>query len=706
MSAAPPAGVTDGFPPRWNDAAIGREGYRPHLDGLRAFAVYLVVLFHAGSASFVGGFIGVDVFFVLSGYLVTQLLWRDLAAVGAIRVGRFYARRVRRILPAATATLTVTALIYASIASPSEVAAAAGGFKAAFLFVANWFFIHRSTAYFGGEIAESPVLHFWSLAVEEQFYLLWPLILGAIFAAGRRWAAAPLPVVRMAVAGGIAASLLWALALRTAHPLHAYFGTDARAYQLLAGAYLALTPGLIGRLHRSGARARWLAPAALAGLVIVSSSLVPLDPTIRGVLATVLSCLAIMAVEAADGGPTRRLLASGPLVYLGRISYGTYLWQWPVILVISVTVSITVPATVALTILIASALASLSFELLENPIRRSSFLDARGRSVIAAGLAAGAVAAFVLMPAILDPSRTTSRAARAVHAGGTPIPANLDLDRARFSALPRPPICIGKPASACTVVQGSGAHLLLIGDSHARAFMPAFMDIARRENLTLSVVALGGCPWQRHLASGRYLRACRARKDDAYTRVIPELKPDVIIAVNYGYDDPSVGAVRMLGESGEAVMRGTPEFDHLLREATLASVAELEPMAATGLVIIEPIPVAPKPENPTACLVRGRFLEECRYIASREPSRLERLYRDIAARNPRVWSADFDRLVCPWWPVCDPMVGGHIVKVDCHHLTAGYAGYIAADIADYLKANLLLPAGEKPAGDAVAAAGR
>ncbi len=160
--------------------------YRPHLDGLRALAVYLVLLFHAGSGVFSGGYIGVDVFFVLSGYLVTQLLLRDIDKGGAIRFARFYSRRFRRLLPAAFVALIVTAVVFTAISSPVEVSGAVGSFKAAFLYVANWYFIHHASGYFGADISTNPVLPFWSLAVEEQFYLLWPLTLGGIFVLSRR----------------------------------------------------------------------------------------------------------------------------------------------------------------------------------------------------------------------------------------------------------------------------------------------------------------------------------------------------------------------------------------------------------------------------------------------------------------------------------------------------------------------------------------
>ena len=168
-------------------------GYRPHLDGVRTLAVYLVVAFHAGLVRFDGGFIGVDVFFVLSGYLVTSLLLRDVAKVGGVRLRQFYSRRIRRLLPAAVVNLTVTAVVFAAIASPVEAAGAVGAVRAAALYVANWYFIGQSADYFARNITASPVIHYWSLSVEEQFYILWPLLLSGLVLAGRRRGVDPRP---------------------------------------------------------------------------------------------------------------------------------------------------------------------------------------------------------------------------------------------------------------------------------------------------------------------------------------------------------------------------------------------------------------------------------------------------------------------------------------------------------------------------------
>src|SRR6476469_5526129 len=209
-----------------------REHYRPQLDGVRTLAVYLVVAFHAGLVRFDGGFIGVDVFFVLSGYLVTSLLTRDVAAFGAVRLGQFYSRRIRRLLPAAVVNLTVTAIVFAAIASPWEATNAIGAVRAAALYVANWYFIGQSADYFARNITASPVIHYWSLSVEEQFYILWPLLLSGLVLAGRRllWTRGRLVQAGVVVIG--LASLVTALALARTDPNRAYLATYTRAYQL------------------------------------------------------------------------------------------------------------------------------------------------------------------------------------------------------------------------------------------------------------------------------------------------------------------------------------------------------------------------------------------------------------------------------------------------------------------------------------------
>jgi peptidoglycan/LPS O-acetylase OafA/YrhL len=641
--------------------------YRPHLDGLRAVAVYLVVLFHAGQSWFHGGYVGVDVFFVLSGFLVTQLLLRDLATQGSIRLGRFYARRFRRLLPAAFVVLIVTAMVFSAIATPIEVFDSIGSFKAAFLYSTNWYFIHQATGYFGADLTANPVLHFWSLAVEEQFYLVWPLALGSAFALTRRLGRVrQARVIQVGIAVLALASALWALSLRSSDPTRAYYGTDTRAYELLAGALLALAPSLTARARRAGRAPQIAGTLGLILLVFVASSAVHLGPIPRGVAATLVTCVVLIAIEAANGGAARRTLSTRPAVYLGKISYGTYLWHWLVVIVIARSFHLSSASTVALTCVLATALAALSAELLEQPVRTARMLDRHRKLVIAGGLAVSIVSAVVLIPQIVDPARAKPAAAAPATNGFTPVPASLKWPREHGYHFPH---CSGQPVDRCLLVPGHGKRVLVIGDSHAAMYVPAFREIARREDLSLYVDTHGFCPWQRDWMPNPAMSwpvdinvstaECTRFREDLYTRVVPAIDPDVIVATgaNWAY----------VGDAS----------------AIIDSIHALE-HASRKIVLIEDVPIATA-SDPFKCLSGAKVLEECRYLADPNPTPAEIVYREAATADPRhVFSANLDRLVCPFLPICDPVIGGHIVKFDPQHLTVDFSEYIAPQVESYL----------------------
>jgi hypothetical protein len=486
---------------------------------------------------------------------------------------------------------------------------------------------------------------------------------------------------------GALTSLAWALFLQDRDPNRAYYGTDARAYQLLAGASLALAPGLIERLARVGRSAQYLAGVSLAGLVILGSSLIPLGVIERGLCVTVTAALLLASVESAAGGLVKRVLSSSPFVFLGKISYATYLWHWPVIIVMVKLLAAGPVATAAIATLVATSIASLSFQLCERPIRESRLLDGHRHLVIGTGLAVSVVSALLFIPAIVTPGATSASAQGNQTAGFSPIPPGLDFAHAGFVSLPKPPECLGKDPEECTIVHGTGPHVLLMGDSHAQMMLPTFTEVAHRENLTFSAAISGGCPWQRNLYTGIGTNTCVPLKEDFYTRVIPALNPDVIVLMNFGYDDLSVTPFPVFGTNRIRVNRGNVTFDTLLAQTTIQSLAELR-AEGRKLVIIEPIPRAAS--EPTQCLRTSKVLEACRYVANTKPSVVEQLYRMLAKQDDHVLSVDIDRLVCPYLPICDPVIGGHIVKIDAHHLTAEYARYLADDVDAYLKANGVL----------------
>jgi peptidoglycan/LPS O-acetylase OafA/YrhL len=659
--------------------------YRPYLDGMRAIAVYLVVAFHAGLGLVSGGFIGVDVFFVLSGFLVTGILMRDLAATAHVRWRVFYARRVRRILPAALITLVVTAIVYSIIASPVEVFDALGGFRAAFFYVANWYFIHQATDYFAANVNTNPVLHFWSLAVEEQFYFVWPLLLGAVYLiAGRgprRWW-----VLRIVVVVLGAASAVEALHIGATNLNRAYYGTDTRAYQLLAGAARVLTPQL---LHLGGR----ISALALAALLVLATSAFSMSAITRGIWTAILAVVLIAALENASGGITDKMLSSPVFTYLGRISYGIYLWHWPVIVIASHGRDLTPLQLFAIATPTATALAALSFHLIEHPIRTSRVLDRFRTPVIAIGFTTSILIGVLVAPAILHTSSgSSSLDALAKAAKSQPGPKLLDWRVARADYVPHGfHDCLAKPVEICTVVKGTGPNIVVVGDSIARMWIPTFTALAKQESLTFSVATYQGCPWQKglqYLGAQTIQASCAAHQNDWYDRVIPQLHPDIVFLAQHGYDDPT-NPNKFNAPGFGSITSKSPDFEKALIQVTADSLHALQ-APGRRIVILEPVPAAPR--DPLFCLSQGGTIPRCSFRASHGPSRLERYFRELAKSESDVTTVDLDRVVCPRLPRCDAVVGNIISWRDIAHITATYAQTLEPQVDAILKRQHIIPA--------------
>ena len=316
-----------------------RDRFRADIEGLRAVAVVLVVAFHAGVGLVPGGFVGVDVFFVLSGFLITGLLIEEIARTGTISLGDFYARRVRRLLPLATLVLAATAAATYILVPPIDRRGVAGDIIGSALWSANWRFAAESTQYMA-DTDKSPVLHYWSLAVEEQFYIVWPLLLLVLVGAGglalRSWPVA-FRRIALSLAVVIAGSLWLSWSQTGASSPFAYFGLHTRAWELGIGAALALLRPMLPLLTRPAAQVAAVAGiCAVVGSAAIMNEATPFPGT--AALVPVLGTALLVAAGARlpDGVVSSTL--SRPIArYVGRVSYAWYLWHWPVLVLATAT---------------------------------------------------------------------------------------------------------------------------------------------------------------------------------------------------------------------------------------------------------------------------------------------------------------------------------------------------------------------------------
>jgi peptidoglycan/LPS O-acetylase OafA/YrhL len=357
----------------------------PGLDGLRAIAVIGVLLYHAGVGFLPGGFLGVDLFFVISGFLITSLLLSEARLVGRLSLRHFYLRRARRLLPALVVMLAVVA-VFMAIFATADLGQARGDIAAALGYVSNWWYVLHHRSYFIAAGRPSPFQHLWSLAVEEQFYLIWPAVLVALIAtrARLRW------ITAVALTGAIG-SALWMrlLAVRGNVPFDTdssrlYFGTDSHASALLLGAAAAaVMAGLAVRLDRGiavGVRAVWDVVGVVA-LVAVCWSMHAFDyyrPGLYrgGFLAFAAVGVVVVATASAPGGWLGRALDVPPMRWIGERSYGLYLWHWPVFVYTrpGLDWSLHGPAALAVRLAIVAVLTEVSYRFVEVPLRREGIV--------------------------------------------------------------------------------------------------------------------------------------------------------------------------------------------------------------------------------------------------------------------------------------------------------------------------------------------
>jgi peptidoglycan/LPS O-acetylase OafA/YrhL len=638
--------------------AQNQRGYRPDIEGLRGIAVLLVVLYHMGIPSLRGGFIGVDVFFVLSGYLITGILTRSVEEGRGLGFAEFYARRVRRLLPASLLVLVATCLVIPVAFPPTEQVLFSRAARATALYVSNLWFLFQTSDYFGAAAEFNPFLHTWSLGVEEQFYLVWPLLLWAGFRGrgDRRRAALLLGVVGLI---SYAASLWYTFDFLSA----AFYLMPLRAWEFAAGGLLVLRRT---EVRREEERLNALVGFLGLGLILVSGVVVRSYALFPGVTATLptIGTLAVLAAgERRDWRGASGLLTFWPLQVLGRLSYSWYLWHWPVGLITNQ--MLPDPGILAGTLAATGSLglSVLTYLFVEHPARHNRWFAVRPKETLALAGVATVLAATVVASTSLRPDDLAR----------SQLMLDAILDRGRIHETNCELSEMRTELRECTAVENEeGLTVVLIGDSHASHWLPALERVAENRGWRVLTHIKRSCPisgvevFSRPL--GRINHECSTWREAVIDRM-RSLHPDVVIVGQASHKYFRQGA------SPEEWGRGLAD--------TMTRLA-----ASTGhLAVLRDTPLAP--EDVPACLSRAAWknedLGQCDFpddvVVGAD--RMDEVERAVLGGIQKVSYLDFTDLICPDG-ICPAIVDSVVRFQDDHHLTASFVETLTPTIEERL----------------------
>lgn len=645
--------------------------HRRDIDGLRAVAVLSIVIHHAFPGLVPGGFVGVDIFFVISGFLITRIIAGEMGA-GDFSFTRFYLRRARRIVPAYVAVTGAVTALAAWLLLPRAFYLFGGSLAASGLFLTNLWFT-QGFGYFQPQAQQNPLLHLWSLGVEEQFYLVWPLLL-----AGLAW-----PRLRRARTGVVLA--LGAASLAGAQWLIGHDGSvwafylfPTRIWEFLAGGVLALNLPPPPRSERAAGA------AAAAGLLLISASLVLIgEATPFPGLAAIPPCLGAALVIWSGEGRTPRaaaLLRWRPMVGVGLISYSLYLWHWPLLVLGRVWLQRPLsPSEAALVVALSAVLAALTWRFVEQPFRKTPTRTTRRRLVFTLSPLLLVVTAGVVVFATRGlPARLAPAARIAAAFSGT------DVNPARATCFDGPRL----PAMGCRFGTGPGAQdydVLVWGDSHADAVTPGVVTWAEARSLSVREAAKGGCPplaGVRAVAPRRgEIPGCRDVAPILLREIAgnPALKVIVLAARWPIYADPRVVYDPDSPPISLQDARRTSTAPYPLGRAlgrTLDAIAATHTRAR--ILIVGPVPELTF--NPPDCLaqalVLGRGAQACRDAPSAFPllraRRAEAQIREALGLHPDVLAVFPSERLCTA-SSCVTARGRTLLYFDDDHLSASGA---------------------------------
>jgi peptidoglycan/LPS O-acetylase OafA/YrhL len=649
------------------------SSHRADIDGLRAVAVVLVVLFHSDVAAFGGGFVGVDVFFVISGYLISQLLVREVGDGGTVRLPAFWLRRIRRLVPALAVVVTATCVISTVVYSPLEWSRVTRDGIASMLYVSNAAFALDATQYFQHD-APSPFLHLWSLAVEEQFYVLWPI---GILVLSRIARASRVSLTRGVAAGMVLASLgsfAVSLVLSARGTPWAFFGLPTRVWEFgLGGLAGIFTPAIGQRSDLLRAAGGWIGLALVAVAATTLEATTPY-PGLAALLPVVGTVLVLASGAGVPAGPAS-VLSWRTLQRVGRVSYSWYLWHWPLIVFTIATVDGADTMDLLAASLVGLVLAAATLRMVENPFRYDRrWAPPRRLLAAAAAMAAIALASAVSVGALGrakiqdDPRLARLELARSDATELDMTACSLSGARPRTGSIDDGLCVFGDSSGAATVV--------LLGDSHAAHWLPA-LDVAARDlGLRLVPFLRNGCPpWDVEITaegSARRVQGCTSHRAEA-AELVARLEPAAVVVAGSSYPGRLLDAdARRVSRSGET---------DAWTAAISRTVDQLEPRRL-GVILDNPS----VPNDPVECAAH-RGIEACTpsradALAPSDPKRLAE--RTALARLEDTVLFDTVPLLCDSFR-CHLEKHGMFAFADRTHITASLSAALGVEFVPFVR---------------------
>jgi peptidoglycan/LPS O-acetylase OafA/YrhL len=668
-----------------NDRLIIRSDfYRPDIDGLRAFAVVPVILFHA-QLTCPGGFIGVDVFFVISGYLITSIIERHLK-LNRFSVIEFYHRRIRRIFPAMFVMIFVSFIAAFLFLTPVELKDFGRSLIAVSAFSANILFYRRS-GYFDQSSEFNPLLHMWTLSVEEQFYILWPLLLSAFSAAAvSKW---KIPGILCIILGSLLLSEYWV----NNNPNAAFYLLPSRAWELALGAALAVLPSLniLSRAPHIAAEAASLVGLFMLGAAITVYDAVTPFPGYAALLPCTGAALIIAAGErrSSVGG---RMLSLRPLIWTGRISYSLYLWHWPILVFgrLILNHELDFPERISL-VLLTFFVAWLSWRFVESPFRDAQQVRCKSRTWVTGGLATAVL--FVSIGTLLVlrdgfPTRSPDIVRWIAEMEKEAQAFQHSPCLARGGQLPNTEGCLLgalSPASSYSVV--------LWGDSHAAHFAPALKEIGQRQGFTAREITKAGCPpvpGVSFLPTNGMNAECPTFNDTALKTVVADKQVRVVVLAS-NWDTLVEGHARVTLDNSRPSLPDSRQLFILSLRKTLDALVD----SGHQVILVGQVPL-PK-VNPISCIARARFNKQeessCATVSVRgraeTETRVAQALQTIVQGNPKI------RIVFPYKRLCDNqkcaiVVNDRVLYMDDAHLSSDGARIASTDLETSIAAAIAM----------------